>query len=77
MNTSAPGMRPLGWARTHPSVPGGWDLQPAVNVLMVAHSFNIRVSPQNFKLRFAPLPPMKPNRKLKFRIGEHRRELHA
>ena len=24
MNTSAPGMRPMGWARTHPSVPGGW-----------------------------------------------------
>ena len=52
-------------------------MQLAVNVLMVAHCFNIRVSPTNFKLRFVPLPSMKPNRRLKFRIVEHRRELDA
>ncbi len=50
------------------------ELQLAVNVLMVAHYFRIEVSPANFKLKFNPLPSMKPSKKLKFRISEKRRD---
>ncbi len=53
------------------------DLQLTVNVLMVAHYFNIEVSPDNYRLKFNPLPSMKPSSKLKFRIAEQRRELQA
>ncbi len=53
------------------------DLQLAVNVLMVAHYFTLKVSPANYKLRFSPLPSMKPSKKLKFRVAEQRRELHT
>ena len=51
------------------------DLQLAVNVLMIAHYFNLEISPANFKLRFSPLPSMKPSKKLKFVIAEQRREV--
>ena len=50
------------------------ELQLAVNVLMVAHYFTLKVSPANYKLRFSPLPSMKPSKKLKFVISEQRRE---
>ena len=43
----------------------------------VSHYFKLEVSPSNYKLGFSPLPSMKPNKKLKFRIAEQRRELHA
>ena len=51
------------------------DLQLAVNLLLVAHHFALKVSPANYKLRFNPLPSMKPSRKLKFLVAEQRREL--
>ncbi len=51
------------------------ELQLAVNVLMVAHYFTLKVSPEDYKLRFSPLPSMKPNKKLKLHIAEQRREL--
>ena len=44
---------------------------------MIAHYFTLEVSPANYKLRFNPLPSMKPSKKLKFHIVEQRRELHA
>ena len=53
------------------------DLQLSVNVLMVAHYFTIEVSSANYKLRFSPIPSMKPSKKLKFVISEQRRELPA
>ena len=53
------------------------ELQLAVNLLMVAHYFTIKVSPANYKHRFNPLPSMKPSKKLKFHIAEQRRELPA
>ena len=53
------------------------DLQLAVNVLMVAHYFTLKVSPEDFKLRFNPLPSMQPSKKLKFLIAEQRRALPA
>jgi hypothetical protein len=42
---------------------------------MIAHYFTLEVSPANYKLRFSPLPSMKPSKKLKFRIAEQKREL--
>ena len=53
------------------------EMQLAINVLMVAHYFTIEVSPANYKLRFSPIPSMKPSKKLKFVISEQRRELPA
>ena len=53
------------------------ELQLAGNVLMVAHYFNIKVFPQNYKIRFSPLPSMKPSKNLKFDIIEQRREIRV
>ena len=70
-----PAYAPFGLG-THTCLGSRWlELQLAVNVLMVAHYFTIEVAPANFKLRFDPLPSMKPSKKLKFRIAEQRREL--
>lgn len=70
-----PGHAPFGLG-THTCLGFRWlELQLAVNVLMAAHYFIIEVSPANYKLRFNPLPLMKPNKNLKFRIAEQRREL--
>ena len=63
---------------THTCLGSRWmELQLVVNVLMVAHYFTLKVSPENFKLRFNPLPSMKPSKKLKFLIAERKRELPA
>ena len=61
---------------THTCLGSRWmELQLAVNVLMIAHYFTLEVSPANYKLRFSPLPSMKPSKNLKFRIAEQKREL--
>ena len=71
----SPGYAPYGLG-THRCLGSKWmDLQLAVNVLMIAHHFTLEVSPANYKLRFSPLPSMKPSKKLKFRIAEQKREL--
>ncbi len=71
----SPGYAPYGLG-THKCLGSRWmDLQLAVNVLMVAHYFNLKVSPENFKLTFNPIPSMKPSKKLKFLIAEQRREI--
>ena len=71
----SPGFAPYGLG-THTCLGSRWmDLQLTVNVLMVAHYFNITISPSNYKLKFNPLPSMKPNSKLKFSIAEKRREI--
>ena len=73
----SPGYAPYGLG-THMCLGSRWmELQLAVNVLMVAHYFTIKVSPDNFKFRFNPIPSMKPSKKLKFLIAEQRRELNA
>ena len=70
-----PGYAPYGLG-THTCLGSRWmDLQLTVNVLMVAHYFNITVSPSNYKLKFNPLPSMKPSSRLKFHIAEQRREI--
>ena len=71
----SPGYAPYGLG-THTCLGSRWmDLQLAVNVLIIAHYFDLEVSPANYKLRFSPLPSMKPSRKLKFRIAAQRHEL--
>ncbi len=71
----SPGYAPYGLG-THTCLGSQWmNLQLAANVLMIAHHFNIKVDPENYKLGFNPIPSMKPNRKLKFRIAEKRREI--
>ena len=71
----SPGYAPYG-PGPHTCLGSRWmDLQLAVNVLMIAHYFNLEISPANFKLRFSPLPSMKPSKKLKFVIAEQRREV--
>ena len=72
-----PGYAPNG-PGTHTCLGFKWmELQLAVNVLMVAHYYTIEVSPAKYKLGFNPLPSLKPNKKLKFRITERRREIPA
>ena len=73
----SPGYAPFGLG-THTCLGSRWmELQLAINVLLIAHYFTLEVSPANYKLRFSPLPSMKPSKKLKFHIAEQRRELHA
>ena len=61
---------------THRCLGSRWmDLQLVVNILMIAHYFNLKVSPADYQLRFDPMPSMKPSKKLKFLIAEQRREL--
>ena len=70
-----PGYAPYGLG-PHTCVGIQWmNLQLTVAMLMAAHYFTIEVSPANYKLRFNPIPSMKPSKKLKFRIAEQRREL--
>ena len=71
----SPGYSPYGLG-THTCLGSRWmELQLAVNILMLAHYFTIKVSPGDYKLKFSPLPSMKPSKKLKFLIAEQRREL--
>ncbi|MDE2780885.1 MAG: cytochrome P450 [Chloroflexota bacterium] len=71
----SPGYAPYGLG-THTCLGSRWmELQLALNVLMVAHYFNIKVSPNDYKLKYSPIPSMKPNKKLKFLIAEKRHEL--
>ena len=73
----SPGYAPYGLG-THTCLGSRWmELQLAVNVLMIAHYFTLEVSPANYKLRFSPLPSMKPSKKLKFHIAEQKRKLPA
>ena len=48
------------------------ELQMAVNLLLIAHYFNISVEPSDYEMGFNPFPTAAPNRKLKFRIDERR-----
>ena len=73
----SPGYAPYGLG-THTCLGTRWmELHLAANLLMLAHYFKIEVSPANYKLRFSPIPSLKPSKKLKFRISEQRRELSA
>ncbi len=53
------------------------EFQLIVNLLMVAHYFTLKVSPEDFRLRFNPFPSMSPSKKLQFLIAGQRRDLPA
>lgn len=73
----SPGYAPYGLG-AHACLGSQWvRLQLAVNVLMIARYFEIAISPADYKLRFRPLPSMRPSKKLKFTIVGKRRALHA
>ena len=73
------GFAPYGLG-THKCLGTRWmEMHLAVNLLMLAHYFTIEVSPAKYarKLRFNPVPSLKPSKKVRFRIAEQRRELPA
>ena len=71
----SPGYAPYGLG-THTCLGSRWmEMHLAVNVLMVAHYFNLEVFPPKYKHSFSPLPSMKPSKNLSFRIVEQRREV--
>ncbi len=73
----SPGYAPFGLG-THTCLGSQWmQLQLTINVLMVAHYFNIEVAPANYKLKINPIPSLKPSKKLHFRVAERRREIPA
>ena len=51
------------------------EMQMAINVLMIAHYFKLKVAPENYKLKIDPFASMCPSKKLKFAVVEKRREL--
>ncbi|MCE2492810.1 MAG: hypothetical protein J4F40_09400 [Alphaproteobacteria bacterium] len=53
------------------------ELHLAVNLLMIAHCFTLKVTPANYRPRISPFSSMSTSRKLKFRIAEQRRDLAA
>ena len=61
---------------THRCLGTRWmELQLAVNLLMIAHYFQLEIRPANYKFKFSPVPSMKPSKKLKFLVAEKRREM--
>ena len=70
-----PGYAPYG-VGTHRCLGFRWmELQLIVNLMLIAHHFTLEVAPKGYKHKFAPLPSMKPSRKLKFRVAEQLREV--
>ena len=73
----SPGYAPYGLG-THMCLGSRWmQLQLAVNVLMIAHYFTLEVSPANYKLKINPIPSLKPNKKLNFRVAEQRHKINV
>ncbi|WP_419950283.1 cytochrome P450 [Candidatus Palauibacter sp.] len=73
------GFAPYGLG-THKCLGTRWmEMHLAANLLMLAHYFTIEVTPAKYarKLRFNPVPSLKPSKKVRFRIAEQRRELPA
>ncbi|MDE2877568.1 cytochrome P450 [Candidatus Palauibacter soopunensis] len=73
------GFAPYGLG-THKCLGTRWmEMHLAVNLLMLAHYFTVEVTPAKYarKLRFNPVPSLKPSKKVRFRITEQRRELPA
>ncbi len=71
----SPGYAPYGLG-PHTCLGIRWmTLHMAVNLMMIAHYFTLRVYPENYELRINPFPSMRPNKKLKFCITEQKHEL--
>ena len=70
-----PGYAPYGLG-PHTCLGTKWmTLHLAVNLLIIAHYFTLRVYPEDYKLGISAFPSMKPDKKLRFRIAEQRHEL--
>lgn len=70
-----PGYAPYGLG-PHTCLGTRWmTLHLAVNLLIIAHYFTLRVYPEDYKLGISAFPSMKPDKKLRFRIAEQRHEL--
>lgn len=53
------------------------DLQLTLNLLMVAHYFELQIKPANYRLKISAFPSLSPNNKLKFTIAKQRHKLPA
>ncbi|MXY37157.1 MAG: cytochrome P450 [Dehalococcoidia bacterium] len=70
-----PGYAPYGLG-THTCLGSRWmELQLSANLLMLAHYFTIKVSPENKPLRINPFPSLSISKRIKFVIAEKRREI--
>ena len=70
-----PGYAPFGLG-THTCLGSRWmELQLAVNLLLLAYHFDIKVSPEDHKLKIVPFPSLSINKKLKFVIAGRRRDI--
>ena len=69
------GYAPFGLG-THTCLGGHWvELQAAVDLLLIAHYFDIEVHPRGAKPKVSPLPSMSLSNKTKFVITKKRREI--
>ncbi len=63
---------------THTCLGSRWtELHMALNVLLVAHHFELEIAPKNYELRINPFASMSPSKKLKFAVAGTRHELPA
>ena len=70
-----PGYAPFGLG-THTCLGQAWvELFMAVHLLLVAHHFTIKVSPDNRRLKIAPFPSLSLSKKYRLHITEKRREI--
>ena len=53
------------------------SLQMSINLLMIAYYFQLKVHPDNYKLKINPIPSMKPSNRLKYQVVEQLHELPA
>ncbi|MDE0134837.1 MAG: cytochrome P450 [Acidimicrobiaceae bacterium] len=72
-----PGYAPFGLG-THGCLGSNMvDLQITLNLLMMAHYFDMQIKPTNYRLKISAFPSLSPNNKLKFTIARQRHELPA
>ncbi len=70
-----PGYAPYGLG-PHTCLGARWmTLHMAVNLLIIAHYFTLRIYPEDYELRITSFPSMKPDKKLRFHVAEQKREL--
>ena len=48
-----------------------------VNVLLIAHHFQLALDPTDYRLGFNPFPTSSPDKKLQFRVAARRHEFAA
>ena len=60
---------------THTCLGSRWvEFQMVVNVLLIAHHFQLALDPTDYRLRFNPFPTSSPDKKLQFRVAARRHE---